>query len=111
MVHAVPATAPAAPLQAPQFAQQLRLIEQLQPLRVDQRQDVEVNLRPIPNRRFVGDVLVSEALNHEFGGVLVARHTAHAVALQQLGRPLPAKIAETLTAPAISVEGGEVSGH
>ena len=26
-------------------------------------------------------------------------------------RPLPAKIAETLTAPAISVEGGEVSGH
>ena len=25
--------------------------------------------------------------------------------------PLPAKIAETLTAPAISVEGGEVSGH
>ena len=24
---------------------------------------------------------------------------------------LPAKIAETLTAPAISVEGGEVSGH
>ena len=28
-----------------------------------------------------------------------------------LSKALPAKIAETLTAPAISVEGGEVSGH
>ena len=33
------------------------------------------------------------------------------VAKPQLRGPLPAKIAETLTAPAMSVEGGEVSGH
>ena len=36
---------------------------------------------------------------------------SHVPGCEREPHALPAKIAETLTAPAISVEGGEVSGH
>ena len=64
--------------------------------------------RPVPRDEDAAKALKKRTLTNLYNAR--PQWLAHAHAALDAAA-LPAKIAETLTAPAISVEGGEVSGH
>jgi hypothetical protein len=80
VINTVAATAGGAPLEADQLSNQPRVIQQLNPTGIDQRQQVTIQFRLGLGRQLVADAEAAKLLTWKLAGVAVAAYLGDAVA-------------------------------
>ena len=83
MVDAIPPASRGAALEAGQLIHELRMVDQVDQLRIHQRKQVAIQIALRLRRRLIGDAMLAELLHRLFAAVAVALDAVDAIALEQ----------------------------
>src|SRR5262249_54868639 len=86
MVDAIPAAPRGAALEGRQLAGELRMVDQVDQLRIHQRKQVEIQIALRLRCRLISDAMFAELLHRPFAAVAVALDTVDAIVLEQPGK-------------------------
>src|SRR5260370_12412592 len=84
MVDAIPPASRGAALKGRQLVGELRMVDQVDQLRIHQRKQLAIQIALRLRRRLIGDAMLAELFHRPFAAVAVALDAVDAIALEQL---------------------------